>query len=227
VTPTLSLSLRTLEANRIVSWNKRDNRTGAFDILRTKALKVMMERGWSTLAITSPTQACGKTTVAINLAFSIAHQMASEVVLVDLDLRQPQIAACLGIDSAGDLGAFFEGRTPLSSYFVAAGGAQLRVVPNKTICAKATELLATPQADEFFGDLRKDRSGRIGIFDLPPLLVADDAIAVLPRVDCALMVVGEGVTKKSDIEEALGLLGGANLLGVVLNRSRGKVKSYY
>jgi hypothetical protein len=216
-----------LERNRIVSWNKRDLRTPAFDILRTKVLKAMRERGWSTLAISSPTQDCGKTTVAINLAFSMAHQMPSEVVLVDFDLRQPQLAAYLGIEPKGDLSAFLEGHAPLTTHVVSAGGAQLRVVPNLGVRHNATELLARPQVEQFFGDLRKERSGRIGIFDLPPLLTTDDALAVLPRVDCALLVFGERVTKKADVNEALSLLGATNLLGVVLNQSRAKMKSYY
>jgi len=224
--PVLSLTPRILEANRIVSWNKRDQRTLAFDILRTKVLKAMKDRGWNTLAITSPTEDCGKTTVAINLAFSIAHQMPSEVVLVDFDLRQPQLAAYLGVELKGDLSAFLEGYGPLTTHVVAAGGSQLRVVPNGGIRHNATELLAKPQVEQFFDDFRKERSDRIAIFDLPPLLAADDALAVLPRVDCALMVLGERVTRKSDVNEALSLLGGTNLLGVVLNGSRAKLKSY-
>lgn len=223
----VSLSPKILEANRIVSWNKRDPHTPAFDILRTKVLKAMKERGWSTLAITSPTEDCGKTTVAINLAFSMAHQMPSEVALVDFDLRHPQIAAFLGVEPKGDLSAFLEGRGPLTTHVVAAGGAQFRLVPNLGVRHNATELLTKPQVEQFFGDLRKERSGRIGIFDLPPLLVTDDALAVLPRVDCVMLVLGERVTKKADVNEALSLLGGTNLLGVVLNRSRGKLKPYY
>lgn len=223
----LSLSPRTLEANRIVSWNKRDQRTPAFDILRTKVLRIMKDRGWSTLALTSPTEDCGKTTVAINLAFSMAQQMPSEVILVDFDLRQPQLAAYLGIEPKGDLSAFLEGYGPLTTYVVTAGGAQLRVVPNVGSRHNASELLSNRRLEQCVDDLRKERSDCIAIFDLPPLLGTDDVLAVLPRVDCALMVLGECVTRKSDVNEALSLLGGTNLLGVVLNQSRAKLKSYY
>lgn len=223
----ISLSPKTLETNRIVSWNKRDPRTPAFDILRTKVLKAMKDRGWSTLALTSPSQDCGKTTVAINLALSMAHQMPSDVVLVDFDLRQPQIAAYLGIEPEGDLSAFLEGYGPLTTHAVVAGGAQLRVLSNLGVRQNATELLAKPQVEQLFSDLRRERSDRIGIFDLPPLLVTDDALAVLPRVDCALMVLGERVTTKAELNEALSLLGGTNFLGVVLNQSRAKLNWYY
>lgn len=223
----LTLKPRTLEANRIVAWNKRDPSTPAFDILRTKVLKAMRSRGWSTLAVTSPTEACGKTTVAVNLAFSMAHQMPSEVVLVDFDLRHPQVGAYLGIEPAGDLGAFLEGRGPLETHLVTSGGAQLRVVSNQGARQNATELLGKVRVEELVGDLRGDHYSRIGVFDLPPLLGTDDALAILPRIDCVLLVVGERWTRKADVSEALSLLSGASLLGAVLNQSRAKLKSYY
>lgn len=223
----LALNPRTLEANRILAWNKRDPRTPAFDILRTKVFKAMQSNGWSTLAVTSPTEDCGKTTVAINLAFSMAHQMPSQVVLVDLDLRRPRIAAYLGIEPAGDLRGFLDGSAPLKIHKVTAGEAQLSVTTNHGTCQKATELLGKARVEQFVGELPGDRSHRIGIFDLPPLLATDDAIAVMPRIDCALVVIGERLTKKPEVTEALELLGNTNLLGVVLNQSRGVMRSYY
>jgi hypothetical protein len=41
------------------------------------------------------------------------------------------------------------------------------------------------------------------------------------------MVLGERVTTKAELNEALSLLGGTNLLGVVLNQSRAKLNWYY
>lgn len=222
-----TLNPKVLKANRIVSWDKWDPSTPAFDILRTKVLGVMKARGWRTLGIASPTEDCGKTTVAINLAFSIAHQMPSEVVVVDFDLRQPQVGSYLGIPKDGDLTTFLDGVGSLSSHIVAAGEARLRVVPTQESRHNATELLCKPQVEMLLNELRRDRTGRIGIFDLPPLLVTDDALAVLPRLDCALMVVGERRTRKAEVIDALSLVEGANLLGVVLNGSRTTLKSYY
>jgi Mrp family chromosome partitioning ATPase len=223
----LALDPKTLEANRIVAWNKRDPSTPANDKLRTKVLKAMQARGWSTLALTSPLEGCGKTTVAINLAFSMAHRMPAKVVLVDFDLRRPRVGAYLGIDPAGDLCSFLEGHGPLKTHLVTAGAAQLSVVSNQENCQNAAELLATGLVDQLVGHLHRERSGGIVIIDLPPLLATDDALAVLPRVDCALLVVGERVTTKADISEALSLLSGTNLLGIVLNQSRTQLKSYY
>lgn len=223
----LALNPKTLEANRIVAWNKRDPRAPAFDILRTKILKAMRSRGWSTLAVTSPAEGCGKTTVGINLAFSLAHQMPSEVVLVDFDLRRPRVGAYLGIEPAGELSGFLEGNAPLKTHLVAAGAAELRIVSNQGMRQNSAEVLGKARIEELVGGLPGERSHRIAIFDLPPLLVADDAMAVLPLLDCALLVVGERSTKKSQITESLELIENTKLLGVVLNQSRYTLASYY
>ena len=130
----------------------------------------MKSNGWRTLAVTSPTEGCGKTVVSINLAFSIAHQMSSEVLLVDFDLRQPRVASYLGIAPSADLTAFLEGRTPLTTYMVAAGGARLGVLPTVETRPNATELLSQSRSEWFFAELKATQSLTVGVFDLPPLL---------------------------------------------------------
>jgi protein-tyrosine kinase len=49
-------------------------------------------------------------------------------------------------------------------------------------------------------------------------LNADDAMAVLPKIDCALMVVGNGMSTQHDLEESLRLLTSTDLIGTVINR---------
>ena len=53
-------------------------------------------------------------------------------------------------------------------------------------------------------------------FDLPSVLGSDDAQAFLPLVDCYLMAIKAGITRRDDLERAIEVLGG-NLLGTVLN----------
>jgi len=54
---------------------------------------------------------------------------------------------------------------------------------------------------------------------LPPITAVDDVIAVLPRVDCVLLVVGSGSSTKREIEESQRHLSRFNLLGVVVNKA--------
>jgi Mrp family chromosome partitioning ATPase len=76
-------------------------------------------------------------------------------------------------------------------------------------------------------DIRNRYGERIVIFDLPPVLAADDVMAVLPRMDCVLLVVGNGVSTEKEIEIAMERLRKANLMGVVLNDDRSPSPDVY
>ena len=93
----IPLDARHLEAQRIIAHDVRDPRSRAFDMLRTQILQSMDLKSWQFLGITSPTEGCGKSVVAINLALSIARQPERQVLLVDLDLQKPQVANYLGL----------------------------------------------------------------------------------------------------------------------------------
>src|SRR5664279_1115032 len=102
-----------LEKNRIVAFNKNDPKSMSFDLLRTHVLQKMEEKGWRTLAITSPTPESGKTVVAINLAMSIAQQTNKKSMLVDFDLRRPKVGIYLGIPMEKSLNDLLDGTAEL------------------------------------------------------------------------------------------------------------------
>ena len=95
----VSLDSAYLESQRIIAHDVRDPRSRAFDMLRTQILQSMDLKSWQFLGITSATEGCGKSVVAINLALSIARQPDRSVLLVDLDLQKPQVANYLGLKS--------------------------------------------------------------------------------------------------------------------------------
>lgn len=207
-----------LERNRIISFSKSDARTVSFDRLRTQVLRTMRDYGWRTLAITSPTSGCGKTTVALNLALSIAHQTEQTVLLADFDLRDPQVAEYLGLPEAASLIDYLNGDVPLSEVFVNPGIPRLTLLPNHKAVLNAAETLMTRKMQEMVADVRNRYESRLVIFDLPPLLTTDDALAFLPQVDCVLLVVASGQSTKSEVRQAMNLLQDTEVLGSVLNK---------
>lgn len=216
-----------LERHRLIAANKRDSRAATFDMLRTRVLSEMRDKGFRTIAVTSPVPGCGKTTVAINLALSIVQQTAPEVLLADFDLRRPKIGQYLGLATEFDLSDYLEGRTSLFAAMVNPGIPRLLVLPNKQAYLNAAEILTTPEVQALVDALKIEDTDRVSIFDLPPVLPTDDAIAFLPQVDCVLLVVADGSTTRADLEESLRLLEGNEVLGVVLNKSEGKIRQYY
>lgn len=216
-----------LERHRIVAFNKTHPANWAFDVLRTKVLKKMVDNGWKTLAITSPTIESGKTVVAINLAASIAHLTEQTAMLVDFDLRRPRVAQYLGLSSQFSLNDVFENQSALSSACVRPQLPGLVVLPTARPVPKSSELLSSQKVASIIGELRDRYQDRIVIFDLPPVLTADDVIAVLPRIDCVLLVVGNGMSSQKDIEEAMRRMPESHLLGVVLNKDDSPVEHGY
>lgn len=216
-----------LEKNRVIAMNKTDLNSVSFDLLRTQVLQKMEEHGWRTLAVISPTPECGKTVVAINLAISIAHYTGKTAMLVDFDLRKPKVSEYLGLPGGTSLNEVLEGNADSSEAFVNPGIPKLVVVPTARPVRKSAEVLASSRVKHLVADLRERYKERIVIFDLPPILNVDDAIAVLPNVDCALMVVGNGMVTKNEMEDSLRHLRSTTLLGVVLNKADVSPRNFY
>ncbi|APV37829.1 hypothetical protein SAMN04490185_4610 [Pseudomonas frederiksbergensis] len=216
-----------LERNRIVAYNKNSNVGGAFDLLRTQVLKIMEENGWRTLAITSPTPEAGKTVLAINLAMSIAHHTTKTALLVDFDLRRPKVGEYLGLPMDKSLNELLADEAELQEVLVNPTLPRFVVLPTREPIPLSTEVLSSPAVSHLIADLRERYNSRIVIFDLPPLLSSDDVINVLPRFDCVLLVVANGLNSKKEIEESLHHLGTANLIGTVLNKAEPENRSYY
>lgn len=216
-----------LERNRIVAYNKNSNMGGAFDLLRTQVLKIMEENGWRTLAITSPTPEAGKTVLAINLAMSIAHHTTKTALLVDFDLRRPKVGEYLGLPMDKSLNELLADEADLQDVLVNPTLPRFVVLPTREPIPLSTEVLSSPAVSHLIADLRERYNSRIVIFDLPPLLSSDDVINVLPKFDCVLLVVANGLNSKKEIEESLHHLGTANLIGTVLNKAEPENRSYY
>jgi protein-tyrosine kinase len=170
-----------LKRYRIIARDKRDPRTAAFDLLRTHVLRGMQQNGWRSLGVTSPTSACGKTTVAINLAMSIAQQTTPNVLLADFDLRRPKVCEYLGLTPEHDLSDFLDERAPFSSTVVDPGVPGLLVIPNRGAYDNATEMLMKPEVRDLVLRLKSEDKRRLLILDLAPVLNTDDTIAFCRR----------------------------------------------
>ncbi|HPV44369.1 MAG TPA: CpsD/CapB family tyrosine-protein kinase [Methylotenera sp.] len=216
-----------LENYRIVAQNNDDPISSTFDSLRTQVLQKMEENNWRTIAIISPTPEAGKTVVAINLAISIAQQPQKTAMLVDFDLRRPSVAEYLGIKREKSINNFLDGNAELSEIIVNPGIPRLTIVPTNRPVNQSSETLSSNNIRKLILELKERYDSRIVIFDLPPLLNADDAMVLLPQVDCVLMVLGNGLHTESEIAETMRLLAKSNILGVVVNRAEIEPRAYY
>ena len=187
-----------------------------FRNLRTSVLRRLKANNISTLAITSPTPRSGTSLIAANLAVGLALATSHTVLLVDLDLRRPTLHEMFGIPlQPGLTNHLFEG-VPLSHCFVNPGLDRLVVLPGGTKITRPSDVLLSNVVADLAHELKTRYSDRLVLFDLPSVLAGDEAQAFLPLVDCYLMTVKAGLTRRDDLERAVEVLGG-NLLGTVLN----------
>ena len=214
--------------NRLVAANANDQTADIFRILRTKVLLPMRENGWQTVAIVGATPGVGKTTIASNLALSIALDSNQSVLLVDADLRRPKVADYFGIKVEHGLAEYLASKADLGDLLVNPGVERLVVLPSRGSAQNSTELLSSRRMQELLPELRNRYASRIVIFDLPPLLATGDALAFLHNFDCALLVVENGRNTAEELQEARRLMQGTNFLGWVLNKGdAGSGSAYY
>ena len=226
-TPVVELDPVQLERERIVAHQKTHPASWAFDVLRTQILQKMDQNGWRTIAVTSPTMESGKTVVSVNLAIGIAQQTNRTSLLVDFDLRRPRVAKLLGLRADVSLNQVLTGGASVEQAMVNPGFPRLVVLPTQNPMAGSAELLGSSKVEALVSELRDRYADRVVVIDLPPVLAADDVMAILPRVDCVLMVVGNGTSTRKEVEEAMNRLSKSQLLGVVLNKDDAPTGSAY
>jgi protein-tyrosine kinase len=215
-----------LESNRILSPGGGGG-AAAFRMLRTQVLQRMDAHSWRTLAIFSPGTSDGKTTTAINLAINLANDHHHTVLLVDFDFRRPTLAAKLGLAPEFGVDDALGGTAKIEDcLYHPAGFDRLVVLPARNTLAHSSEILAGPRCRELVAELQHRYADRIVLFDLPPVLTADDALAFAPLVECGLVVVAEGRTRRADLLRTIELLNKTPLVGTVLNRATDAPSSY-
>lgn len=225
--PTVPMDSIHLENKRIVSYLMKDTNYVPFNILRTKVNQAMMDSGWKSLAISSPNPGAGKTTIAINLAFSLARQKNFKVVLVDLDLRRPAIAKTMGINITTSIRQYLSGSVEISQCAVSVSK-NLVVLLNDQPVRGSSEMMLSDRGKGITSKIVEAFSPDIIIYDLPPMLSSDDTIGFLPFVDCGLIIVDDGGSKYSDVAKCDQQFSSAtNLIGHVLNKSTDKADAGY
>lgn len=192
----------------------------AFDLLRTRLLHSLKTHGWNRVAVTSPSAGGGTTFCAVNLALSLARIPASRTLLMDLNFRNPGIAAALGIAPHGNMADFLTGEVPMEQHLQRLSDT-LAVGSNCAADQNASEILHDPRTSDVISTLIKDTMADTVLFDLPPVLEHDDVTAFLPQVDGVLLISDGDRTTAAELAACEKMLAGhAPLLGVVLNRAQ-------
>ena len=176
--------------------------------------------------VTSTRPSEGKTFIATNLALTFA-QHAERVLIIDADLRLPNVGPSLGFTGDAGISRWFNGEMTLDEAIVKEVAPGLDVLPVGMSCKNPTQVINNSKFTAMIEELR-GRYDRIFI-DSPPIGAVSDALHVLPKVDGVLYVVRFNIVNMRNALSCLARLreAGAPLLGVVLNRMSIRMASTY
>jgi capsular exopolysaccharide synthesis family protein len=177
------------------------------------------------IAVTSSIPSEGKTTVAINLASTLAEAGFS-VCLVDADLRRPTVAKVLGLLSPVGLTSVLIHQIELSEAMQNAGSS-FYVLTSGPTPPNPSEVLASSYVRDVIRSLL-DKVDYV-VVDTAPLLPVADGSEVAALADGTLLVARHGLTTDTHVKRAVDTLAqvDAKLLGVVLNRVPSRRKNDY
>lgn len=208
-----------LKKNGIISAADDEHFSDAYRLLRTRVLQRMRQNGWKTLGITSSHPKAGKSYTSINLGIAIAMDQNHSALLVDADMRRPSIHNYFGISPETGIADYLQRDLPLSDVILDPGISDFSFIP----CAKSiegtSELLGGPKMADLISSMKNNKGSQIAVFDLPPILVGDDAVTLTSQLDAVLLVVEDGVTQSDELMSAMELLADVNVIGSVLNKS--------
>jgi len=194
--------------------------------LRTNLQFIDVANQPRSIVISSSIPGEGKTTIAINLAVSLADTGA-RVILVDADLRQPSLAKYVNIEGQVGLTTVLIGRADVEDVVQPLGTTGLDLLPAGQVPPNPSELLGSAAMASLLE--RLSTSYDMVLLDSPPLLPVTDAVVLTKMSGGAVVIVGADRIHRPQLQQSLQSLetADAHVFGIVVNKlARREATSY-
>ncbi len=205
-----------LDASLCVGHRTKSMESEAFRGLRTSVAFSTRGTSQKIIQVTSPVTGDGKSTLAANLALSLA-QSGKSVLLIDADCRRPRQHKLFKVNARQGIATVLQGECEPDDAIQPTGAYGLAIMPCGPRPENPGELLTLPRFSDLLEVLRP-RYDYI-IVDTPPLLAVSDPSVVASRVDGVLLVVRLTKNARPAAERATEMLHSidANVLGIAVN----------
>jgi capsular exopolysaccharide synthesis family protein len=198
----------------------------AYRSLRTALAFSHSNEGGKVVLVTSSQPLEGKTTTACNIAIALALG-GERVLLIDADLRRPNVAKTLGIETGAGLSNLLTAQTSPKDAVRTTDTENLWVMTSGPVPPNPSELLASDRMRMVL-DAENSWFDWI-VVDAPPVLAVTDAVLMAPMASGVAFVVRSEMTPQRHVKRALETLmtGQPRLLGLVLNGVDLERNKYY
>jgi len=221
---TLALQPGLISPHLVAVQDPRSLAAEKFRVLSTQLRQLQTHKGLKKLLVSSSVADDGKTTVAANLAVTLAAT-EQKVLLLAGDMRSPTLNEVLGLDHPQGLAEYTGGGRSLNHFIYRLESLKLYYLPAGNPPHQGLQLLQSGRISKLLAQLAEWFDWVI--IDSPPLLPLADASMWARICDAVLLVVRDGRTPRKRIQKAVEGLGETPLLGVVLNDCTAKPDSYF
>lgn len=209
----------TRRAPLIVGEEANSARAEAYRQVRTNLQFIEAARAGNVALLTSAAPGEGKTITAVNLALSFVES-GDRVLLLEADLRRPQLARYLDLPGEVGLSNVLAGQADLEAVVQQWGEGGLHLLPAGSLPPNPSELLGSAQMHRLV-EGAKQRFDRV-ILDTAPVLPVTDGVVCASVADAVILVVQHGRTPRAEVARAVRALERVNapVVGAVLNMER-------
>ncbi|MCP4689082.1 MAG: CpsD/CapB family tyrosine-protein kinase [Desulfobacterales bacterium] len=209
--------------NLIMFHNPDSIEAERFRMLRSNLLFSGSGNPPRSILVTSAVPGEGKSFVASNLAISLAQCVDVHVLLVDCDIRKPDIHTRFGFEDGPGLSEYHLEDLPLAEMLLKPGIGNLTILPGGRPPLNPSELLSSVRMSALLDEVKNRYDDRHIIIDSPPPIYTSEAKALSGQVDGIILVVKFRSTPKELVEETVDIIGKEKIIGVIMNRANTKI----
>lgn len=190
----------------------------SYKTARTNIAYSIIKKGCKKVAFTSSEKGEGKTITATNVASALAQQMDTKVLIIECDLRRPQVHAALKLSPTPGITNYLNNECTIEDIIQPTKLKSLNAVCYGAIPPNPSELLSSEMMADFIKSVEENYD--YIILDTPPIGVVIDAVPLIKESDGVVVIVKNNSTTYPELNRTLDSIkrAGGKTLGVIINR---------
>ncbi|MBD3107622.1 polysaccharide biosynthesis tyrosine autokinase [Bacillus sp. AGMB 02131] len=219
------LSKRTPEPQKLIINNEQTTFTEQYRTMRTNIEYAEIKHELKSIMVTSVNPGEGKSITAANLATAFAQE-GRKVLLLDADLRGPNVHNLFKADNLRGLSTILSGKATLDQVVTKTKVDNLSILTSGPASPDPTKILVSKDMGSLLEILNQQFD--LVILDVPSILAVSDAQILAKFCDAATIVVSSGETEIEQAQKAKKILEktSTKLLGVILNKKKSSDNDY-